>query len=149
MWWRFAMPWVCGVVLLAAAAGCGTVSSGASSGPTTTWTMHANPKLPAAEGNVKVRIDAVGDHVVEVSFQRLAAPGQAFGGATIYMVWIVPRNAPPQPIGGLDVDDALNAKVTIKTPNENFDVLVTAEVSADVAAPSRNRAFDIAIRTPV
>jgi hypothetical protein len=58
----------------------------------------------------------------------------------------VPESAPPQPIGSLDVGEDLKAKVTIKTPNERFEVLVTAEVDAYVTAPSRNRAFDVTIR---
>jgi hypothetical protein len=132
-----------GAAALALGVGCAAASPHGSE----TWTMHASPKLPAAEGRVKVRLDSIGDHVVELAFQRLAPPGKAFAGATMYMVWIVPRNTQPQPVGSLDVDDALKARVSIKTPNENFDVLVTAEVSPYVTTPSANRAFTVAIRS--
>jgi hypothetical protein len=124
------------------AGGCATNTSK----PVQSWTMNTSPKLPAAEGTVNVRVDVVGDRVVEVSFQRLATAAQAFEGATMYMVWLVPEHAPPQPVGSLDVGDDLTAMVTIKTPNESFDVLVTAEIDAYVSTPSRNRAFTVAIR---
>jgi hypothetical protein len=123
-------------------AGCATTNRQGGQ----TWTMNASPKLPAAEGKVEVRVDENGHHVVELSFQHLAAAARAFDGTTMYMVWLVPEGAPPQPIGSLDVGDDLNAKLTIKTPNEKFDVLVTAEVSAYAVTPSRNRAFTVAIR---
>ena len=130
---------------LLGAAGCATAHRGEAAGET--WTMNAGPKLPAAEGKVKVRVDENGDHVVELSFQHLAPAGRAFDGTTMYMVWLVPASAPPQPIGSLDVGDDLNARMSITTPNENFDVLVTAEVNAYAATPGRNRAFTIAIRS--
>jgi hypothetical protein len=128
---------------LALATGCAATTHH----PVHTWTMNTNPKLPAAEGQVKIQVDGVGDHIVELSFQRLETAPTAFEGTTMYMVWLVPDNAPPQPIGSLDVGDDLKAKVTIKTPNERFEVLVTAEVDAYVTAPSRNRAFDVTIRS--
>jgi hypothetical protein len=140
---RVAVPCVFGLSLLAA--GCASTSGERG---VQTWTMNTSPKLPTAEGKVKVRVDAVGDHVVELSFQHLPAPERAFAGTSMYMVWLVPRSAPPQPMGSLDVGDDLKAKVTIRTPNENFDVLVTAEGSADATTPSRYRAFDVEVRSP-
>jgi hypothetical protein len=130
---------------LALGGGCATTSGE----HTQSWTMNASPKLPAAEGRAQVRVDDVGDHIVELTFQRLETAPRAFDGTTMYMVWLVPSNAPPQPIGSLDVGDDLRAKVTIKTPNENFEVLVTAEIDAYVSTPSRNRAFVVAIRSAV
>jgi hypothetical protein len=140
---RVAVPCFLGLSLLAP--GCASTSGGRAVDQGVT--MNTSPKLPAAEGKVKVRVDSTGDHVVEVSFQRLPTADRAFAGTTMYMVWLVPRSAPPQPVGSLDVGDDLKAKVTIRTPNENFDVLVTAEVSADAVTPSRDRAFDVAIRS--
>ena len=139
------MPCFFGLSLVAAMGGCASTPSGGRD--VQSWTMNTGPKLPTADGRAKVRVDAAGDHVVELTFQHLPMPERAFDGATMYMVWIVPRNAPPQPMGSLDVGEDLKAKVTIRTPNENFDVLVTAEVSADTTEPSRHRAFDVAIRT--
>jgi hypothetical protein len=127
---------------LALATGCATTHH-----PAHTWTMNTSPKLPTAEGKVAVRVDGVGDHIVELTFRRLPTAAAAFEGTTMYMVWLVPESAPPQPIGSLDVGDDLEAKVTIKTPNERFEVVVTAEVDAYVTAPSRNRAFDVTIRS--
>ncbi|HVU50087.1 MAG TPA: hypothetical protein VHL80_05345 [Polyangia bacterium] len=141
---RFAVPCLFGLSLVGPATGCASTSGGRD---VHGWTMNTSPKLPTADGKVKVRVDAVGDHVVELTFQRLPAAERAFAGASMYMVWLVPRNAPPQPMGSLDVGEDLEAKVTIRTPNENFDVLVTAEGSADATTPSRNRAFDVAIRS--
>jgi hypothetical protein len=138
------MPCLFGLSLVGPVIGCASMSG---SHDVQTWTMNTSPKLPTAEGKVKVRVDAVGDHVVELSFQHLPAPERAFAGTAMYMVWLVPRNAPPQPMGSLDVGEDLKAKVTIRTPNENFDVLVTAEGSPDATTPSRHRAFDVAIRT--
>jgi hypothetical protein len=131
-------------LLVALAPGCASMRDrGVQS-----WTMNTSPKLPAAEGHVKARVDGAGDHVVEISFKHLATADRAFPGASMYMVWLVPRSAPPQPLGSLDVGDDLAAKVTIRTPNENFDVLVTAEPNAFVTSPGRDRAFDVAIRSP-
>jgi hypothetical protein len=140
--------WLLGVVLLAAGpavGGCASSSAGGVQG----FTMNTSPKLPDAEARVKVRVDATGDHIVEVAFRRLAPAPRAFEGATMYMVWLVPASAPPQPIGSLDVGDQLSAQMTIRTPNENFDVLVTAEINAYATTPSRNRAFVVAIRPAV
>ena len=142
---RVAMPCLFGLSLATAVVGCASTSGGGRD--VQSWTMNTGPKLQTAEGRAKVRVDAAGDHVVELTFQHLPMPERAFAGTTMYMVWIVPRNGPPQPMGSLDVGEDLKAKVTIRTPNENFDVLVTAEGSSDATAPSRHHAFDVAIRT--
>jgi hypothetical protein len=142
---RVAVPWLFGVGLLAAGplgGGCASTDAGYVQG----FTMNASPRLPAAESRVRVRVDATGDHIVVLAFQRLAPAPRAFDGTTIYMVWLVPASAPPQPIGGLEVGDDLSAQVTIRTPNESFDVLVTAEINAYATTPSRNRAFVVAVR---
>ena len=139
---RLALPLVC---LVGTLAGVGCATDRQAGGQT--FTMTTSPKLPAADGRARVRVDADGNHVIELSFQRLAPPGRAFEGTTMYMVWLVPRSAGPQAIGSLDVADDQKAKVTIRTPNENFDVLVTAEVNAFATTPSRNRAFVVEIRS--
>jgi len=138
------MPCFFGLSLVASMGGCASTPAGRD---VQSWTMNTGPRLPTAEGKARVRVDGTGDHVVELTFQHLPPPERAFVGATMYMVWIVPRNAPPQPMGSLDVGENLDAKVTIRTPNENFDVLVTAEVTADSTTPSRHFAFDVSIRT--
>jgi hypothetical protein len=116
-------------------------------GKTQSWVMSSGPKTPTeAEGRAWLTIEDTGARVVALAFKNLPQAGSAFEGATMYMVWLVPRGGAPQGMGSLDVSDDERAKMSLRTPLDDFDVLVTAEVDPYVLTPSRNRAFVVEIR---
>jgi hypothetical protein len=118
-------------------AGCGTTQLDNRQ----TWTMSTSPKLREAQGKMTVLQAEDGSHVVYLAFDDLPPAPQAFVGTKIYMIWLLPKGGNPQSIGIIDVDDELKARLTIKTPYEDFDVVVSAELESNPTRPSGNRAF--------
>jgi hypothetical protein len=111
-----------------------------------TWTLSVSPKVPAAEGHVKVAAGKDGNQTVEIEAEHLAPPDKAFAGATVYVAWLVPPGgAPPQNLGVLSVGEDLKAKLTAITPFKMFDILVTAEPQPTANAPSGDRVFSASI----
>ena len=129
---------VCGAwFTLAGVAGCGTTNheQGRS------WTISGAPKMDAAVGTVRVHVDDDANRVVDLVFQQLRPANQAFAGTSMYVIWLVPKGGTARSVGIIDVNDQRGARLTITTPYEDFDVVVTAEVPGNPPEPSANRAF--------
>jgi hypothetical protein len=118
-------------------AGCGTTQPDNRQ----TWAMSTSPKLREAQGKMTVLQAQDGSHVVYLTFDGLPPASQAFVGAQLYMIWLLPKGGNPQSVGIISVDDELKASLTIKTPYEAFDVVISAEFEGNPTRPSGNRAF--------
>jgi hypothetical protein len=124
--------WGVGGALIGALAfgGCGTMSRGEQ-----TWTMSTTETVPAASGKVKVKSEKDGNTRVKVEVAHLAQPASAFD-ATTYVVWLKPPAGTAQNVGVLNVGKDLKGELTTKTAFKTFQVIVTAEASANVTQPS-------------
>jgi hypothetical protein len=142
-WWSGRSFLCVAWLVLAGAGGCGTTShvEGES------WTIAGARRLPAAEGKVRVRVDRDDNHIVELAFEHLAPAKQAFAGTAMYVLWLVPDGGAPQCVGVIEVDGELHAALTLTTPYEDFDLVVTAEQHGAPRWPSENWAFTTAIRS--
>jgi hypothetical protein len=119
------------LIALLAGAGCAT----------TPQTMRSSTLTPASEGTVKVEPGA--DHALNLSLKvrHLAPAAKVWPEATTYVVWVQPRNAPPQNVGVLTMDSNLEGGLEATTPHHRFQVLVTPEASGQVSAPSHDAVF--------
>ena len=103
-----------------------------------TWTMQSADNVPAAEGKVQVATDEKGNRDLKVEVKHIAPADSVFSGTNKYVVWIKPNDGPAQNIGVLSPDKDLNAKLETTTPFTAFEVMVTAESSAQPTHPSGN-----------
>ncbi|HVX96063.1 MAG TPA: hypothetical protein VHK47_14225 [Polyangia bacterium] len=136
-----------GCLALSAMAGLGCGTSSAPKGRT--WALSGTERLRAAEGRVNVYLDRDDNHVVELVFRDLAPAQQAFAGTSFYMIWLVPKGSKPQAIGCITPNEARGAMVTIRTPYEEFDVILTAEPVGNPSRPSKRLAFSTRIPSSV
>jgi hypothetical protein len=145
---RTAGIWITGAAAaMLAFAGCSTTRTMFSSGNAgQTWTLSGSPKVPSAEGKVRVAAGGDGNQTVDVEVEHLAQASKVFAGTTTYVVWVMPQGgAPPQNLGVLQVGEDLKGHLTTKTPFKSFDIVVTAEVDANVAQPSGNRVLSATV----
>ena len=134
-----------GWLALSAITGCGT--SEAPKGRS--WALNGTDSLRSAQGLVSVYLDQDDNHVVQLVFRDLAPAQQAFAGTSLYMIWLVPKGSSPQPIGCITPNEARGATVTIRTPYEEFDVILTAEPVGNPSRPSKRLAFSTRIPSAV
>lgn len=112
-------------------AGCGVFGGGGDS-----QTMTASTKVPAGAGTVTASDGDNGNTKLTVQVKHLANASMIASDATVYVVWIEPRNAPIQSLGALTVDDDLEGTLDAITPHRRFTVTVTPEPSAMVRQPT-------------
>jgi hypothetical protein len=116
------------VVSVALAVGCGSGQKVA---------LQASDAVPAATGEVHAEA-ANGNTKVDVEVEHLAPPSKIAAGANVYVVWAVrdAKDAAPQNLGQLKVDDDRKGKLSTLTPLAHFDVIVTPEADAVVGKPT-------------
>ena len=124
--------WSVGGALVGALAlgSCGTM------GNEQTWTMDTTERIPSASGKVKVKTEKDGNTRVKVEVAHLAQPAQAFDQKSIYVVWLKPRAGTAQNVGVLNVDSKLKGELETRTAFKDFQVIVTAEETANTTMPS-------------
>ncbi len=113
-----------------------------------TWTMHAETPAaqgPAAQGKVQVATGDKGNRDLKVEARNLLPPDTAFPGTSHYVVWLKPADGAPVNIGVLSPDKKLNAELDTKTPFTTFEIMVTAENSAQPMQPSNNEVLTAAV----
>jgi hypothetical protein len=130
--------WMMAVAAALAFAACSSTRTLMSSGGTgQTWTMSAGPKVPGAEGKVRAAAGGDGNQTVDVEVKHLTPANLIYKGMSHYVVWLQPHGGgPAQNIGVLNVGEDRDAHLTTKTPFKDFDVIVTAEESANATQPS-------------
>lgn len=97
------------------------------------------PSVPAASGSVQVKTDQNGNDVIDLKVKHLAEPSALTPPSNTYVVWIQPPGKPPINQGELRVGDNLEGEFKTTTPYKRFQLFVTAENQAKVAAPSGQR----------
>lgn len=133
------------VVTLAACGGGETKkdspSQGRAAGPGSSTELATSPRVPAAQGQLKISDAGNNNTGIELRVQHLATPTKIDGSATTFMVWAKPfaNAARVQPLGALAVNDDLSAQLNATTPLKNFEVFVTAESSSQVPEPQGDR----------
>jgi hypothetical protein len=130
---------------LALGGGCGTMDSMRGE---QTWTMSTTDKIPSAVGKVKVAKTKEGNTKVKVEVAHLAQPDAAFDHASTYVVWLKPQSGAAQNVGVLNVGKDLKGELETQTAFKNFEVLVTAERSANVMTPAGQSVMDTRVVVP-
>jgi hypothetical protein len=107
----------------------------------TSHEMHSAAAVPAAHGTVDATEDGNGNTSLRIKVEHLAPPSKIAPDATVYVVWIEPRNAPRQNVGALALNDELEGSLDTVTPHRRFRVVVTPEPSAQVAMATHQPVF--------
>ena len=121
---------------LAFSEGCGLFGSGAPK-----QTMLTSAENTSGEGTVQAKAADNGNTALEVRVKHLSSPSKVADDASVYVVWIKPRNGELQNVGALEVDADLVGKLDTTTPHKAFTVTVTPEPSARMAAPTHKAVF--------
>lgn len=129
-------------ILAIAASGLFTVAGcGLFSGKDARQPMHASAENTSGQGTVEAKAGDNGNTEVEVRVKHLSEPSKVAPDASVYVVWIQPRNEAIQNVGALEVDDDLVGMLSTTTPHRAFTLTVTPEPSARMAQPSHEPVF--------
>lgn len=100
------------------------------------FVVTGTSRAAGADGLITVE-DIEGNRLVTVEMENLPPPDRISEGSTVYLVWLQPQGQAPTMAGTLEFDaDARTGRLRATTPQSRFEVLVTAERNATVAAPS-------------
>ncbi len=110
-----------------------------------TWTLHAEQAVPSAQGKVQVATDDKGNRDLKIETKHLAPAETAFPGMSTYVVWLKPADGKAINIGVLSPDKKLNAELQTKTPFTSFEIMVTAENSAQPVQPGTTEVMNAKI----
>src|SRR5579884_1892808 len=100
--------------------------------------VHLMPAIsvPAATAKADLTHDSNGNTLISLDVKHLAKPENLTPPASVYVVWVQPRDAAPIKQGQLQVNDDLSAHFKTPTTYKTFRLFVTAEQSASVTSPS-------------
>ncbi len=100
--------------------------------------VHLTPatSVPAATATADISHDSNGNTVIKLDVKHLAKPQNLTPPASVYVVWVQPRDGAPLKQGQLQVNDDLSAHFSAPTTYKSFRLFVTAEPSGDVTSPS-------------
>lgn len=118
------------------ATGCGLFGSSAPQ-----QTMMTSAANTSGEGTVQAEAGDNDNTQLEVQVKHLAPPSRVAADASVYVVWIQPRNAEIQNVGALRIDDDLVGTLNTTTPHRAFTLTVTPEPSARMASPTHEAVF--------
>jgi hypothetical protein len=107
----------------------------------TTQAMRSGETVPASEGTVNTKKSDNGNTRVIIRVKHLAPPSKVSPGATVYLVWVQPRNTIKKSVGVLTLNDNLEGRLETMTPHSQFLVTVTPEASREVAQPTHEPVF--------
>lgn len=118
-----------------------TAAQGRAAGPGSSTELATSAKVPAAQGQLKIKDAGNNNTGIELRVQHLANPYKIDPGATTFMVWAKPfaETSRVHPLGALSVDKDLSAALDATTPLKNFELFVTAESSSQVQEPQGER----------
>ena len=104
---------------------------------------------PGADGRITVEKVEGGNAMVTLDLDHLAPPSRMQDGATTYVVWFNKEGQTPSRVGQLAYDSAKRTgTMRATTTDRQFAVLVTAERSGAVHAPSTTVIFEKQVETP-
>lgn len=100
--------------------------------------VHLTPAttVPAASAKADITHDSNGNTLIKLDVKHLARPENLTPPASVYVVWVQPRDGAPIKQGQLQVNKNLNAHFRSPTTYKTFRLFVTAEQSASVTTPS-------------
>jgi hypothetical protein len=107
--------------------------------------MVSAPGVPASQGTVKVSKSDNGNTKIEVHVKHLAPPFKVAPNASIYVVWLQPREGAKLNIGALALNDNLEGKLETMTPHRHFQISVTPEAGGHVDAPTHEPVFTASV----
>ena len=128
--------WVLGSTVLAAA-----VLAGMQLGCSSPKAMQSGYGVPASEGTITATEGDNGNTKLEIQVKHLAEPSRVASDATVYVVWIQPRDGATQNVGALTLNDDLEGTLNTITPYRLFSVSVTPEPSGLGAKPTHAPVF--------
>lgn len=116
-------------------------AQGRAAGPGSSTELATSAKVPAAQGQLKIKDAGNNNTGIELRIKHLANPYKIDAGATTFMVWAKPlaETSRVHPLGALTVDKDLSATLDATTPLKNFELFVTAESSSQVQEPQGDR----------
>lgn len=96
-------------------------------------------RTAGVDGKIEWKKLSADTRLVKTTFEFLPPPSRIHEGATIYVLWFVPENAPAMKMGTLVYDEGsrrghLEATAAFST----FEVMLTAEKNNQIGAPSEN-----------
>lgn len=99
--------------------------------------LSTSPGMPASEGSVRFSVTNNDNTSIDLRVKHLAHPDKLTPPAGSYVVWTkANKDAKPQNIGALKVDDDLYGAFQAETPLHSFELFVTAEPTGEVQQPS-------------
>ncbi len=102
-----------------------------------------------ADGTIRVDRQDGGNYLVTVNMTNLLPPARVRDTMTTYVVWFQPVNQEPQRVGVLAYDEARRSgAMSATTASASFHIVVSAEDSSDVAAPSGDVVFRGSVEAP-
>lgn len=103
--------------------------------------MHSGENVPAGQGSVRTSVGDNGNTEVAVRVKHLAPPSKVATDATVYVVWIQPKDGEKQNVGALTLNNNLEGSLDTVTPHKRFSVFVTPEASGQASQPTNGRVF--------
>jgi len=102
-----------------------------------------------ADATVEVTRQAWGNFSLDIAAVNLLPPQRIAQGITEYVVWVQEGNAQPIRIGTLNYNSS-NRKGTMMatTAYTQFQMIMSGEVTSNVASPSEHVVFRSVIETP-
>jgi hypothetical protein len=110
--------------------------------------MRSSDDSPASQGTVRATEGDNGNTKLNISVKHLAPPSKMATDATVYIVWIEPRNGAKQSVGALSLNDNLEGSLDTVTPHRSFAVSVTPEPNAAVEYPTHDPVFTSDVERP-
>ncbi len=135
-------------VLLVVAMPAVVALAGIQLGCASPQTMRSSDAVPASQGTVKATQGDNGNMNVAIRVKHLALSSRVAADATVYVVWIQPRNAAWQSVGALTLNDNLEGALDTVTPHHRFRVMVTPEPTREVAQPTHEPVFTADVERP-
>ena len=103
--------------------------------------MRSASGVPASQGTVSATAGDNGNTNLSIRVKHLAPPEQISSEATVYVVWIQPRDFPRQNVGALTLSDNLEGSLDTVTPHRRFMVSVTPESIGTAGRPTNAPVF--------
>jgi hypothetical protein len=103
--------------------------------------MRSARGVPASQGTVRATEGDNGNTNLSIRVKHLAPPQQIASEATVYVVWIHPRDFPRQNMGALVLSDDLEGGLDTVTPHRQFAVSITPEAVGTAGWPTNAPVF--------
>jgi hypothetical protein len=97
--------------------------------------MAPSTVIPSAEIKLDLGKDKNGNTTVDLKAQHLAQPANLTPPKSVYVVWVQSGDQPPERKGQLVVNKDLSGELKFITPDQHFQLFITAEDNANAASP--------------